>query len=128
MLLDAEASFLLVIDVQKRLAPAMDRLSETLRNIEILMRAAARLAVPMVLTEQYPKGLGHTVDAISELATSDAVVEKISFSALGSDAFGRRLAEFGRRDPVICGIEAHVCVLQSALDLQKKGPETATGS
>ena len=124
MLLDAERSVLIVIDVQERLAPAMHDLQGFLRNTEILMRAAARLEVPMIVTEQYPKGLGRTVEAIAALAPPEAVVEKISFSAAGSDGFDRRLAELGRDEPVICGIEAHVCVLQTALRLNAAGRRT----
>lgn len=124
MLLDAERSVLVVIDVQERLAPAMHDLSEFLRNTEILMRAAARLEVPMIVTEQYPKGLGRTVETIAALAPAEAVVEKISFSAAGSDGFDRRLDALGRDEAVICGIEAHVCVLQTALRLQERGLQT----
>lgn len=121
MLLNAERSVLVVIDVQERLAPAMDDLSRVLRNTDILMRAAARLDVPMIVTEQYPQGLGHTTPAIAALATPEAVVEKVTFSAAGNDGFRRRLSELGRSEPVICGIEAHVCVLQTALELQSQG-------
>ena len=124
MLLSADRSVLVVIDVQERLAPAMHDLQRFLRNTEILMRAAARLDVPMIVTEQYPKGLGPTTGAIAALTPADAVVEKISFSAAGSDGFDRRLAALGREAPVICGIEAHVCVLQTALRLNDDGLRT----
>jgi len=124
MLISADSSVLVVIDVQERLAPAMEGLPEFLRNTEILMRAAARLDVPMIVTEQYPKGLGRTVEALAALAPPEAVVEKISFSATGSDGFDRRFSEIGRDEPVICGIEAHVCVLQTALELQSRGLKT----
>ena len=124
MLLDADRSVLIVIDVQERLAPAMHELAQFLRNTEILMRAAARLEVPMIVTEQYPKGLGPTVEAVAALAPPEAVVEKTSFSAAGSDGFDRRLSQLGRDEPVICGIEAHVCVLQTALRLQERGMMT----
>ncbi len=121
MLLSAERSVLIVIDVQERLAPAMHGLQAFLRNTEILMRAAARLAVPVIITEQYPKGLGRTVESISALAAPDAVVEKITFSAVDSDDFRQRLDVADRPEPVICGIEAHVCVLQTALGLRDRG-------
>ncbi len=125
MLLSADRSVLVVIDVQQRLAPAMHDLQRFLRNTEILMRAAARLDVPMIVTEQYPKGLGHTVESIAALAPPEAVVEKISFAAAGSDGFDRRFGELQRPEPVICGIEAHVCVLQTALCLQEAGRTTS---
>ena len=115
---------LIVIDVQERLAPAMHGLPALLRNTEILMQAAARLAVPVIVTEQYPKGLGRTVESIAALAPPDAMIEKISFSAAGSDDFDRRLQDLDRKEPVICGIEAHVCVLQTALRLRDQGLRT----
>ena len=87
----------------------------------MVMRAAVRLDTPMIVTEQYPKGLGRTTEAIAGLAPAEAVVEKISFSAAGSEAFSRRFSELGRREPVVCGIEAHVCVLQTVLELQAQG-------
>ena len=121
MLLNVEQSVLIVVDVQERLAPMMDQLPHFLRNTELLMRAAARLDVPMIVTEQYPGGIGRTIEAIARLAPPEAVVEKISFSAAGSEEFNRRFAELGRREPIICGIEAHVCVLQTALELQAQG-------
>lgn len=124
MLMRADTSVLVVIDVQERLAPAMDGLAGFLRNTGILMRAAARLEVPMIVTEQYPKGLGRTVEELAGLAPPEAVVEKITFSATGCDAFDRRLAALGRNEPVICGIEAHVCVLQTALELRGRGLKT----
>ena len=121
MLLTADQSVLIVIDVQERLAPAMHGLSDCLRNTEILMRAAARLGVPVIVTEQYPKGLGRTVESLAALAAPESVVEKITFSATGSDDFDQRLDALGRPEPVICGIEAHVCVLQTALRLRDRG-------
>ena len=124
MLLDADRSVLIVVDVQERLFPAMHEGSRFLRNTEILMQAAARLGVPMIVTEQYPQGIGRTIAPVATLAPPDSVVEKITFSATGSDAFERRLAELGRDEPVMCGIEAHVCVLQTALGLRERGSKT----
>ncbi|NNG05955.1 MAG: isochorismatase family protein [Inquilinus sp.] len=121
MLIEANRSVLVVIDVQERLTPAMDGLAPLKRNLTTLMRAAARLDVPMIVTEQYPKGLGRTVADLAALAPAEAVVEKIEFSAARNDAFNERLAALGRSDPIICGIEAHVCVLQTTLDLAERG-------
>ncbi len=124
MLLDAERSVLVVIDFQERLAPAIHDIDAVVSNARILMKAADRLGVPMLVTEQYPKGLGHTVAPIAELAPADSVVEKIEFSAAGNATFDRRLAALGRPHAVICGIEAHVCVLQTALLLADRGLTT----
>lgn len=125
MVLDAKRSVLIVVDMQERLAPAMHGLEPVLRNAGILMQAAARLAVPVVVTEQYPQGLGRTVEPVAGLAPPGSVVEKVEFSAALNDAFNRRLAELDRPVAVVCGIEAHVCVLQTALDLAGRGVTTA---
>lgn len=124
MVLEAGRSVLIVVDMQERLAPAMHGLEPVLHNAGVLMQAAARLGVPVVVTEQYPKGLGHTVAPLAALTPPGAVVEKAEFSAALNDAFNRRLAGLGRPDAVICGIEAHVCVLQTALDLAGRGIPT----
>ena len=124
MMLRAERSVLVVVDVQDRLAPAMQARDSALHNIHVLMRAAARLDVPLIVTEHYPKGIGPTLSSVAALAPGEAIVEKITFAASGSEAFNRRLAETGRSEPVICGFEAHVCVLQTALGLKMRGFKT----
>jgi len=103
------------------------------RNLTILLKAAARLAVPVLASEQYPKGLGHTVPALADLLPDGAVVEKVSFSCLGDDEPKSRIAALKRPQAVVCGIETHVCVLQTAIDLAGAGyqvfvPRDATGS
>jgi isochorismate hydrolase len=87
-----------------------------------LMRAARRLGVPLLVSEQYPKGIGPTVPSLATLATPDETLEKLSFSCAAEPAIRSRLALMGpRRQAVLCGIEAHVCVLQSALGLIDAG-------
>ena len=125
MLLDRHRSCLLVVDIQERLAPAMSDLERALRNAAALMQGAARLGVPMVVSEQYPKGLGPTVGEIRRLAPEGSIVEKIHFSCASEPAVRTRLAEIGRKQIVVCGMEAHVCVLQSALGLRQAGFEPA---
>lgn len=119
MLIKAERSALLVIDIQEKLAPAMNGIERVVENTAILMRAARRLAVPLLVSEQYPKGLGATVAALA--ANHGEVVEKITFSCLGDEAFAARFDALGRDRAVIAGIEAHVCVLQTAMDLLDRG-------
>jgi nicotinamidase-related amidase len=128
MLLRAERSFLAVVDVQERLAPAMTAPEPAIARCEILMRAAARLGVPMLVSEQYPKGLGRTVPALAALAAAGDIVEKIHFSCADEKAWDVRLEAFdagGRDQAVICGMEAHVCVLQTALGLHEQGYRVA---
>ena len=121
MLMRAEDSSLLIVDVQQNLAPVMAEPRPVYRNCALLMQAAARLAVPVTVSEQYPKGLGATVGELAMLAPQGAVLEKLHFSCAADDAILARLRGFQRPQVVIAGIEAHVCVLQSALGLQQAG-------
>ncbi len=124
MLIDRRQSGLLVVDVQERLAPVVAGRDAIARNIAILLRAAHSLAVPVLLSEQYPKGLGHTIAPLSELAPADAARAKIAFSCLAEAAPRAALESWGREQILVCGMEAHVCVLQSALDLCAAGYRT----
>ncbi len=117
MLIEAERSCLLIVDVQAKLLPAMAAPEAVVANAAILMKAAARLEIPLLVSEQYPKGLGPTVPELAELAPAEAVVEKVHFSCLGDGHYSRRFQELGRTQAVIAGIEAHVCVLQTAMEL-----------
>ena len=113
-----EGAQLLLIDMQERLMPAMPDAGQVENQACILARAALRLGLPITLTEQYPKGLGPTIPRLREAAGPEAnVLPKLSFSALRDKVIARRLADYGgRRQLVIAGVEAHVCVLQTALD------------
>lgn len=121
MLMNRAQSCLCVIDVQQRLAPAMHGLSDVIANCAILMKAAARLSVPALVSEQYPKGLGATVPELAEAACLDDVIEKISFSCHGEKTWRDTFADLSRPQAVLCGIETHICVLQTALDLRLSG-------
>jgi nicotinamidase-related amidase len=121
MMIDREAACLLVVDVQERLLPAMQDPMAVVRNAGILMQAAARLGVPIVVSEQYPRGLGSTVAELRHLAPPDAILPKLSFSCAEDPGLRRRLEDLGRSQVVVCGIETHVCVLQTALGLASGG-------
>jgi nicotinamidase-related amidase len=121
MLIEREKSCLLVVDVQERLAPAMAEREAAVRNCAILMKAAARLGVPVVVSEQYPQGLGPTIPELKALAPAEAFLAKTSFSCAGDPGLAARLRALGRKQIVIAGMEAHVCVLQSALGLAQAG-------
>ena len=119
-LLRAEDSVLLIVDMQSRLAASMP--TETYaraRDAAItLARAAGELELPVLVTRQYPKGLGPTDgDLEAALPDSAAVVDKTCFSAPDSEALAEALRATGRSQVVICGMEAHVCVLQTAAGL-----------
>jgi nicotinamidase-related amidase len=124
MLIERDRSCLLVVDIQERLAPAMADPATVIRNAAVLMQAAGRLGVPVLVSEQYPQGLGRTVPDLRPLAPVQAFVSKIDFSCAADPALSERIAQTGREQVVICGIEAHVCVLQSALGLQQQDYET----
>lgn len=121
-ILDAEQSVLLVIDVQQRFSSHIVDFEKMVANIAILVEAAALLAVPVVVTEQYRKGLGETVAAIQEkLQPNVANFEKSCFSAGGSPEVVSHLAKLGRSQIIVCGIETHVCVNQTVHDLLRLG-------
>lgn len=121
MLLSSERSALLVVDVQERLEPAVHAHDRVVRNVGILLDSARQLGIPVLASEQYPKGLGSTVAAVRERLPVDAVVEKIHFSCTAEPGFVQRLDAFARDQIVLCGMEAHVCVMQTALGLRAMG-------
>lgn len=118
MLMSAAQSVLVVVDVQERLCPVMDDPRRVLYNGARLLRGAALLDVPVLCTEQYPKGLGPTMIDLRELLPEGAVIEKTAFGSMGEAAFRHALSRYGRTQIVLCGTEAHICVLQTALGLR----------
>ncbi|MCY1289806.1 Isochorismatase family protein [compost metagenome] len=120
MLIDPQHSTLLIVDIQERLFPAIEGGEALLAHSLWLLQVAQRLGVPVLATEQYPKGLGPTLAALRERLGAPALVEKIHFSAAAEP--GLFAAPGGeRRQFVVCGTEAHVCVLQTVLDLLGQG-------
>ncbi len=107
---------LLVVDVQEKLLPAMQEAEQCAANVRKMVEAAKVLAVPVVVTEQYPAGLGATCAAIREAMGELKAIEKMRFSAC-VQATTDRLSELDRRQVIVVGIEAHVCVQQTVLDL-----------
>lgn len=117
---DAERAALVVVDVQEAFRPSVSGFDRVAERSGILVRAAREVGVPVVVTEQYPKGLGATVPEVAEhLPEGTEPVAKVRFSAAAADGFG--LA--GREQAIVCGIEAHVCVSHTALDLLQAGVE-----
>ncbi|WP_306478100.1 hydrolase [Methyloversatilis sp.] len=122
MLIDRHGSSLLLIDMQERLLPAMDDAGRLLDNVVWMARIAQRLSVPVSICEQNPKGLGATVQALRDLVPAQSIVPKMHFSCV-TDGCLDTMAGLQRPQVVICGIEAHICVLQSALALQSSGKQ-----
>ena len=121
-MLRAADSTLLLVDIQERFRPAISGMGGVIRRSCILVQAAKRLGVPVFATEQYPKALGATVEEIRGLLPDPAsVFPKMCFSAAGCEPLFARLKASGRGQVVLCGVEAHVCVLQTALELQVAG-------
>lgn len=121
MLMKIETSCLLVVDFQERLMPAVHDADRIVANGAWLIQIAQRLNVPVLASEQYPRGLGHTVAAIRERLPAEAFMEKLHFSCAAERDCMRRIDALGRQQIVVIGAEAHVCVLQTALDLRAAG-------
>lgn len=125
--LNREDAALVVIDVQERLVPAIDKelYERSRKNIVIAIEAAGTLGMPVLLTEQYPKGLGRTVAHILTALEGKAyeTLEKISFSCARDESFLSALGKTGRRQVLLAGMETHVCVYQTSVDLVNAGYE-----
>ncbi len=123
-LLNGDNSLLLIVDIQSRLLDAMPKepAQEMLENTHRLILAANLLDIPVLLTEQYPQGLGQTANKISQpLKSNAALFEKTGFSCCLAENFNDTLQKTKRQQIVIVGQETHVCVLQTALDLIQQG-------
>jgi len=116
--LDSAQTVLVVVDMQEAFRPHISDFAETAARIALVAHAAQLLNVPVIVTEQYPRGLGHTAGEIKAvLPATLEVIEKTAFSSCGAQAFRDELERVGARHVLICGIEAHVCVNQTAHDL-----------
>lgn len=122
--LNAANSCLILIDMQEKLQKAMSNVSKCIKNQELLLKSAAILGIDCIVTEQYPKGLGNTINELKCLLPKNTpLIEKTSFSCFGESAFRTALKTKSRKTLIICGIEAHVCVQQTVLDLLAEGYE-----
>jgi nicotinamidase-related amidase len=114
---------LIVIDIQERLLPAIFEQQRVIENSVRLIRGAQTLEVPVLLTEQYRRGLGATAPEVAAAVAGFAPMEKLAFSACGATGFVPALRNKNLRQAILCGIEAHVCVTQTCLDLLGQGFE-----
>ena len=118
--LDPNRAVLVVIDVQEAFRPAVDGFDRIARASGVLVEGAHAVGIPIVVTEQYPRGLGHTVPEVADrLPEGTRRIEKVCFSACEAEGFELE----GRDQVLLCGIETHVCVNQTALDLLEEGVE-----
>lgn len=111
----------LIIDIQERLFPVMAEKELLLKNCKILTEGLAVLDIPIIFTQQYSKGLGETLDEIKSLVNDFSFIEKTSFSCFETGEYADYLKQNRVKNVIICGIEAHVCVLQTAVDLKDAG-------
>ncbi len=111
----------LVIDVQERLLPHITGHEVLLKNVETLILGLNALDVPVMVTEQYKKGLGDTVQAIREAIGNFDPMEKMTFSCCDDPQISVRLNSMAIKNVIVCGVESHVCVLQTAIDLLESG-------
>lgn len=119
-----ENSLLLIIDIQTKLGQAMPTkvLHRVISNTGLMSRAAGLLDVPVLVTEQYPQGLGPTIEDITEALPATAItLEKTAFSSVAAQGFDDALERANRKQIIIAGMESHICVLQSAFDLLTAG-------
>jgi nicotinamidase-related amidase len=121
--LERERAALVVVDVQEAFRPVVSDFDRVAANIAVLIQGARILGVPVLPTEQYPKGLGHTVPEVAKHLDGVEPIEKVCFSAADAEEFCERLRASGREQILLCGIESHVCVSQTADDLLTDGVE-----
>lgn len=120
--LDRARAAVLVVDIQERLIPVMWNFAPVEKYARAMIQAGRELGLPVLCTEQYPKGLGRTIGSIRELLP-EAPIEKLHFSCGADPATARALAATGRRQIIVVGIESHVCVFQTCRDLCEAGYE-----
>lgn len=120
--LDRNSAVLVVIDVQEKLCQAMDDqvLARLCKNVGILQEAAKTLGIPQVATEQYVKGLGETLAPL-KAQLAEPAIEKMTFSCCGEEPFPEKLRQLGKTQVIVAGMETHVCVLQTVLQLLEAG-------
>jgi nicotinamidase-related amidase len=120
-MLEIQNSCLVVVDVQGKLAQLMFDKESLFKNIRILIQAARILDIPILWCQQVPEALGPTVPEIAELLAGEEPIDKACFSCCGDERFTAELNALGREQVLLCGIEAHVCIYQTAMDLMEGG-------
>jgi len=120
-IVNRDQAVVIVVDYQNKIADVMKHHDSVTKHIVALLQGVRALHVPILTTEQYPKGLGHTTSEIAGETASGPVIEKTTFSCCGAPEFCTWLESQNRQQAVLVGIETHVCVLQTALDLLENG-------
>jgi nicotinamidase-related amidase len=121
-LLDATRCALVVVDIQEKLLPKIFNREQLIRNARLLLQLASIMKLPVLATTQYLKGLGPTAPEIAELISDVEQHDKVEFSGFGAESFCTELEKYGDRDTLLlCGLEAHICVMQTAVSALNKG-------
>lgn len=120
-MLDIKNCCLVVVDVQDKLARLMYERQVLYKNVQILIEAAKILNIPILWCQQCPDALGPTIPEIAQLLTDSVPIDKSAFSCCGAEQFNTKLNDLKRRQVLLCGIETHVCIYQTAIDLLAKG-------
>ncbi|HCE43069.1 MAG TPA: hydrolase [Lentisphaeria bacterium] len=118
-----ETSIFVLVDMQEKLLAAMDRadISRIISRQKIMLNAARELQIPVIVTEQYPKGLGRTTAELYTLVEGCPLIEKTSFSCFGELVFRKEIERRHFKSMILMGIETHVCIQQTAIDAMKRG-------
>ena len=119
--LSPEKTCLVVIDIQEKFRPVIGAFDRVAQNAALLIKACSLMGVEVIATEQYPRGLGATVEPVKGCLGTQAVLEKTSFSCTGAPGFMQRVKGCGAEHAVVCGIETHVCVNQTVLGMLHQG-------
>ena len=119
-MLDIQHCCLTVVDVQGKLAQLMHGREALFKNVQILVQAAKILDIPILWCQQYPDALGPTIPDIAQLLEDNEPINKSAFSCCGADQFNARLKDLARNQILLCGIETHVCIYQTAVDLLRQ--------
>jgi nicotinamidase-related amidase len=129
-LFNRDDTLLLVIDIQEKLMKAIpaEPAAKVIRNTDILVRTAAQFNIPVVVSEQYRKGLGQTVPELMELFDESQVLEKMYFNCMLDEALKEKILSYGKSNIIITGIETHVCVFQTAMSLLDEGKNVILAS
>lgn len=119
--LNKEDSVLLIVDIQERLAAIMKERERVVRNCQHLIELAKMLSIPIVVTEQYPKGLGRTVPELQAAVPEYKPIEKTAFNCCGEPAFVTKIRNHEKKHIIMTGMETHICVLQTTVGLMQDG-------
>lgn len=123
MLIHPQKSCLLVVDIQEKLAPAIHEKEVLIQNSKWLIEIASILGITIMTSEQYPQGIGHTIDELREVLPKDKYMEKTHFSCMSEPSCHKMIHDSNLEQIIVIGMESHVCVMQTAIQLKQQGLE-----